>query len=453
MTRHLQTLALSAFVLASVVLGGASRAVFFAYFALHVLSIGFLAWGLYRLDWKELHSSERPLMRWGIVALLLVGLQLIPLPQSVWVSLAGRGELAEEIVKLDVAPVSGFLTLSFHESVRSMASFIAPFAVATVLLATRSKPKIAVSAAIVASTLLALLVGVLQFLDGQESRLYFYEFTNRGYMVGFFANANHMATLILMAIPFIAALLREGRDRFPRRNNEFTVLGLSFLAIYGIGVALVGSMTGFALLLPVTLASALIIWPMGRRNTFLVFIPILIVGLLTLFLFGDQLWLPGDGGLSSQAGRGKIFQTALPALMDFFPVGSGLGTFEEIYRRYEDESAVTRVFINHAHNDYLELVIELGLPGLLLIIAFGFWWLSCLKRLASSDASPFAWAAWIAVGVVLAHSVWDYPLRTAAISVLFSICCVLASAHLPKTKPPQKARRSASRSQKQRIQL
>ena len=272
-------------------------------------------------------------------------------------------------------------------------------------------------------------------------------------MVGFFANANHMATLILIAIPFIAALLREGRDRFPRRRNEFTVLGLSFLALYAIGVVLVGSMTGFALLLPVTLASALIIWPMGRRNTVLISLPVLILGLLALFLYGAQLLLPANGDLSSQAGRVKIFQTAFPALVDYFPVGSGLGTFEEIYRRYEDESAVTRVFINHAHNDYLELVIELGLPGLLLIAAFGLWWLSCLKRLASSDASPFAWAGWIAIGVVLAHSAWDYPLRTAAISVLFGICCVLASANLPATRLPQEGPRSSSRPQKQRIQV
>jgi hypothetical protein len=53
-------------------------------------------------------------------------------------------------------------------------------------------------------------------------------------------------------------------------------------------------------------------------------------------------------------------------------------------------------------------------------------------------ADPFAKAATIAIGAILAHSIVDYPLRTAAISTVFAICCALIAGPRPTTS----ARRS-----------
>ena len=113
---------------------------------------------------------------------------------------------------------------------------------------------------------------------------------------------------------------------------------------------------------------------------------------------------------------------------------SGLGTFEEVYRRFEPAQDVTNAFINHAHNDYLEIAVELGAPGLALIVLFLGWWLLCLLRLLGGGASPYAWAGWLAAGIILTHSGWDYPLRTAALSTVFALGCVLA-ARWPRADP------------------
>ncbi len=453
MTRYLSHGLLGLFLLACIALGGASRAGFLANFALQVLALGYLGWGLYRLDWSALLRGERALIFIAAFGLVIIGAQFIPLTGALWSALPGRDAIAAELALLNVTPIAGHVTLSFHESVRSAISILPALAVGVFLLAARVKPVATIALTIIGATLVSLLVGILQFLGGNESSLYFYDFTNRGYMVGFFANANHMATLILIAIPFIAALLKDGRERFPDRKNEFTVLGLALIALYAIGVALVGSMTGYALLLPVTFASALIIWPLGRRATALIIVPLVALCAVALVFIGDDSLLLGSEKQASQAGRGQMFTTALPALDDFFPVGSGLGTFEEIYRRYEDAGAVTRTFINHAHNDYLEILIELGLPGLLLVVLFISWWLSCLKRLATRAVSPYAWAGWIAIGIILTHSVWDYPLRTAAISALFSVCCVLTCTALPAVSKHTRASRSSKRPKKTKMQL
>ena len=84
--------------------------------------------------------------------------------------------------------------------------------------------------------------------------------------------------------------------------------------------------------------------------------------------------------------------------------------------------------MNHAHNDYLELALETGLPGILLLIAFLAWW--CWQAAAvwrSPSSNHLAKAATIASAAIMAHSIVDYPLRTSAIAALFATCLVFMS--------------------------
>ncbi len=77
---------------------------------------------------------------------------------------------------------------------------------------------------------------------------------------------------------------------------------------------------------------------------------------------------------------------------------------------------MTVAWVNHAHNDYLELLLETGLPGLLLMLAFLGWFVFQTTRVWRSPfASLFAKAATIAAAAILVHSIVDYPLRTAGI--------------------------------------
>jgi O-antigen ligase len=99
---------------------------------------------------------------------------------------------------------------------------------------------------------------------------------------------------------------------------------------------------------------------------------------------------------------------------------------------------VTKQFANHAHNDYVEAVLELGAAGLLLILAFLFWWGRRAYSAWSRDfeGAALARAGSVMVGVVLSHSIVDYPIRTAAIAAVFAFGCALMV--------PSNRRRSAS---------
>jgi len=103
-------------------------------------------------------------------------------------------------------------------------------------------------------------------------------------------------------------------------------------------------------------------------------------------------------------------------------MGSGLGTFRDVYALYEDHERLDpAAVVNHAHNDYLELFLETGVPGLLLIAAFLLWWArTAVSRWRDNLADPYVKAAVIASAALLAHSLVDFPLRTAALSAKFA---------------------------------
>jgi O-antigen ligase len=108
------------------------------------------------------------------------------------------------------------------------------------------------------------------------------------------------------------------------------------------------------------------------------------------------------------------------------PFGAGLGSFVKVYRLYESPDAVTTEYVIHAHNDYVELALELGLPGVILLLLFFGWWLvQSLAVWRKSEGGPWARAASIASAAVLVHSLVDFPLRTAAISACFAMCVAL----------------------------
>lgn len=140
-----------------------------------------------------------------------------------------------------------------------------------------------------------------------------------------------------------------------------------------------------------------------------------------------------EGADESADGRQVIWQSTAQAINDHLPLGSGLGTFAEVYPRYEDPAEVANFYINHAHNDYLELLLELGVLVVPLFLIFLAWWMRSVVRIWLSEGSnPFALAGTIASGLILVHSIVDYPLRTAAVSCIFSVSlCLMA---LPRVR-------------------
>jgi O-antigen ligase len=113
-------------------------------------------------------------------------------------------------------------------------------------------------------------------------------------------------------------------------------------------------------------------------------------------------------------------------LRDFMPWGTGLGSFRSVYQLYEKPEDVSNIYVIHAHNDYVELALETGVPGISVMIAFLVLWARAARRVwRYADAGPYARAASIASAAILVHSLVDFPLRTAAIGAVFAMCLAL----------------------------
>jgi O-antigen ligase len=129
--------------------------------------------------------------------------------------------------------------------------------------------------------------------------------------------------------------------------------------------------------------------------------------------------------------RWEFSRTTMKAAAHFLPLGTGFGTFEDVYRIFETIGQLRSSYVNHAHNDYAEILLEGGVPAALILLAFLAWFfrraLACWQQSGLNRSRPIDLAlpkAGSAIALLLIlHSAVDYPLRTTAMSCVFALAC------------------------------
>lgn len=306
-------------------------------------------------------------------------------------------------------------------AVASLLSLL-PAATIAVLLLRRERDAIRPAMVVVALVTLSIVLGLAQILTGGDSPFYLYSITNRDAPVGFFANRNHFATLVVLSMP-AAALVLQTLNVSYRKLVPIAAIGAAGVAF--VTVLLIGSDTGIMLFLPTLIASYLL-----YRNVsitpWLTIIAILAVGVGMIMVMANAASLSAilRGGTAPQLDRSAIWSATLTLIGGSLPLGTGLGSFLVAYANHEDPLAVTSIYVNHAHNDYLEIVAELGLIGITVIAVFLAWWTRRAMAVWRSTDSA-AKSGVIMSGIVLMHSGVDYPARTAAVSALFAASIAL----------------------------
>ena len=419
-----------AYLFACLILGGSAQGIW-QNMILQLTGVAIIAWAAAAKSDETLSSAARQLLLLAALAILVVALQMIPLPPSVWTHLGGRGAVAEGFRALGKPLPPEPVSLTPAAGLDALLGIIPPLAIVCAMVRLKAYRAKWLATALIAATLAGIALGALQVVAANplESPLYLYEDTNWGKAVGFFANADHMATLLVMTIPFLAALAAAAKSSGMQRFSAIVAITAGIAILVVVGLALNGSLAGYGLALPVIAASALIVLPPGNR------LRLWVIALAGLLVIGSVVALEttaigsselGTHATSSVQSRGEIAVTTAHAVKDFMPLGSGLGSFRRVYSLYEQPEQVTDVYVVHAHNDYLELVLELGLAGVVLIVLFLVWWVASVWRVwRTAEAGPFARAAAISSAVVLVHSMVDFPVRTAAIAACFGMCAAL----------------------------
>jgi O-antigen ligase len=422
------------YLLACLLLGGSTRAPW-PNMALQLGAVAILAWAALA---QPRFQSGRPGAQLAVLTAAMVGLivvQLVPLPPSLWSALPGRGAIAHGFDLLGQPRPWLPLSLAPYETLTSALWLLPPLAILAGMLRLGAFREQWMAMAIVLAAVAGVILGTLQITsaDVVTSHWYPYAITNNGSLAGFFANSNHMATLLVSTLPFLVAMAGAGgRGGSSRRAHSsagrLAIIGGAMLVI-GLGILLNRSLAGLALGLVVLGASALVRARLDRPIARWGLAAVGVAGLLAvaaIIASPMQNNLTAAGAEHEYSSRYTSFSNSLSATADHFPVGSGIGSFAEIYPAYENPAWVDRWFVNHVHNDYIELALETGLPGMLLIAAFLLWWMQRTVAIWRAPAiDHFARAATIASGAMLLHSLVDFPLRSTGISALFAFCIAL----------------------------
>lgn len=433
--------AIALFAALVALLGGSSRTDAIQIVALRPIGALFLVPALYLATRDRMADVRGPLLL--MLALMAwMAIQLIPLPPGWWHALPGREPVVQIGAAIGLPDVWRPISMVPMRTLNALVSLIIPLAGLLLAAATGVRQ----------STLLLVIVGlgvantamgILQILGGVDSPLYFYHLTGRGAPVGIFANENHSAVFGAISLLVIGYLLSMQRVRFGHGWRGI-VLPALFLFVL-IGTLMGGSRAGLLTAFLALVASGIIFWaarfrgargqtgstaaagsgrsgPISNKAVVIGLFAIAIIA--TIVAFGvlrrppalDQMAEVGD----FEDFRFYLWPVLWNMVQDFWLLGSGFGSFEGVYHIYEPTELLFPFYVNQAHNDWAQLLIEGGLPAVLILIAAAGWVGRCVLETVRHSHQGFAklmfWGALFTI-LGLASAV-DYPLRTPLFQLL-----------------------------------
>lgn len=401
--------------------------------ALVLLAINRSSVGAFFLGRQGTLARGLTLLVLATLALPLV--QLVPLPAGSWESLPGRALLQESLAAIGQ---SGWHSTSVSQA-RTLVAFlglIAPFTLLILTIRGNSAMMERSLLVFVGMGVAGVLLGALQIRGGENTVALYSENPMPGVLFGLFANRNSTAIFFVCCL-----LLLCGRPA-SRLFSISWIATASAAALLTVGVVLTQSRTGLVLLaLPLGLAllRAATAWvararrssePGNAARTIL-------AGTLAIVVVG--LGVAGAGGVlpqsrfdtvldrfnRSEEQRPAIWEDARYAAQRYWPVGSGMGTFDEVFQIDESLENITPRRAGRAHNDYIEIAIEAGIAGFVLI---GLWALWTFAATWFALGQARRWEALAGTGILLAvalQSLVDYPLRNQSMLCLSAFAIAL----------------------------
>jgi len=361
----------------------------------------------------------------GIAALPLV--QLVPLPPALWHTLPGQelrlatlglAGLAESWQPLTVEPGStapialmaiGFVAFTGWLLQLSEDDFRRLFLVAMGVV------------------LLGILVGLLQVVsDGQFPQL---QADNMGAtLLGFFANKNHMALVLACSILLFGLVVSrqikgQGQPAAVQGRRRLMVAGYTMFAL--VAIVVTNSRAGLGL---GALAALIVLLDLARgvalhwRIAAVVAVVALVGVVMSSSAFEAVAGRVDDVGDDL---RWRFLGWSWPLAEQYGWLGSGFGSFRTLFITQEQLAWVKPTVVNAVHNDYLQLLIEGGVPAMALLVLL---LLSLVPRIAAlsrlSRRAPERHqlvAGLFIVALFALHSLVDYPLRRPAAWIFFAL--------------------------------
>jgi len=261
-----------------------------------------------------------------------------------------------------------------------------------------------------------------------------------GWIYGPYVNHNHYAGLMEMLFPIPLTMCLSRRvERGPR----MALAGAA--AFMASTIVLCGSRGGvIALAVQLALASAYVALPRkSPRVAMMLGAGLAIAGLWILLVGGttvtDRLsTFHTEAHTELSTGlRLTVAKDCARMFADRPLLGFGLGTFPTAYPPYQ--SFYTNIFVNEAHDDYMQLLVEMGLAGFGVMV----WFLVLLARAAWRKLKSgklgvnggLALAGSLGCVGILVHSLFDFNLQVASNAAWFYALAAMVAA--PSVSEPR----------------
>ncbi|RYF13290.1 MAG: hypothetical protein EOO77_15780 [Oxalobacteraceae bacterium] len=358
----------------------------------------------------------------GIAVLPL--LQLVPLPPALWHALPGQdlrrltlglAGVADSWQPLTLEPAAtalcaitaiGFVTFTGWLLRLSDGDFQRLLGVAILLV------------------LLGILVGLLQvFSDGHWMTV---QASMGATLLGFFANKNHMALVLACSI-LLFGLVVSRQPAWQGRRRMF-VAGYTAFAL--VAIVVTNSRAGLGL---GALAAIMVLQDLTRgvalrwRVLAIVVVAALVVGVMSSSAFETVAGRVDDvsGDL-----RWRFLGWSWPLAERYGWLGSGFGSFQTLFITVEQLAWVKPTIVNAVHNDYLQLLIEGGVPAMALLLLLAVSLVDTFGRFRHLPRRALARHQLLfgltAILLFALHSVVDYPLRRPAAWTFFALALAAA---------------------------
>ena len=389
----------------------------------------------------------------GLLPLVLLlgfmALQLLPLPAAL-VKIISPGAYDVYLPVLSLSDGDGWISLSvnkratLHEMLR-IATYCLMYILTVQQLSNPQKLKTTTNTVVFVAAAIAFFA-IVQNVSSPDKIFWIRQAPASTHPFGPWINPNQFAGYIEMLCPLAFALFLFYKPRV--RGDEslrekfvsfFTVPGIHFYLFLGFGVVLMVLAIFVSLcrggILSIIVAGIvflfLVKWKFpGRGKTTFFFIALCI--LLAISWFGWDIILSEfnqsfdtKGNLSD--GRLTLWSDIFQIVKDFPVFGAGFGSFLYIYPSYK--TIAGDAIFDHAHNDYLELMTDGGLIGIVLAGWFVFAVLFHGWKMVRVRRDRFA----VLVGIgcisgiiaLLAHSVTDFNMHNGAVGYYFFFICGL----------------------------
>ncbi|MHB8474463.1 MAG: O-antigen ligase family protein [Gammaproteobacteria bacterium] len=393
--------------------------------------------------WSAWSGGQLARARWSAVVLafviLIPVLQLLPVPAWLWNLPPARVSLQHDLAAAGVTGLHYRWSLVPAATERDLLSLLPAVALFVAAIKLRGMTLRHVFNVVIGLALFSLLLGIVQLRAGQSSILNPYpQWVPE--MGGVFANPNHQATALAIALVLSVALMIDARRRALRGEGAHALSWIyaGLAVVFVIGIPMAGSRAGpiIAIVPTVVFVMACGTIPFDRlrnhRPAQLFFL--LIVAALAVGVYSAMSWMRGD---KVDPIRSMLARQTTMIGFTHAPLGAGIGGFVQEYQQGVNASALRDEYINNAHNEYAQLWLEGGVFALFGLLAafsvFAFNVRRLMKLPARSSSRTMGLAAMAALLVVILHSWVDYPLRTPALLAVFGLLAGVAGTGIERS--------------------